>query len=804
MKKIKRNLPESGRLIGEDNKIYNKVDLFKASGITVQPVGNSNENVTQFPARSGRIIGEDNKYYNEVELFKGLAQKVEGIEEEVEDLSKLTKWLGVTNTPISENSTVNPIMISGIAVTAASGDIAKYGDDNFKFTDVGTWQYYCDKTDVYTKDETDALLKAKADKQVEILLKGNAPKNLLYTTLEDLKKANTAGTWGETSSYRTTYSIGNATFTVVTNESGIVHSLGTGEAMISESGAEMIYTVKKQLLPEGNYILSAQIDDIIPADAKMYWAIETFGGSIIDSGNVTLVNGYNSADITVSAGAEKFLTVYYAIGEQGSTPVEQNFGTLGTVQTMLRYAEAADGTFEMPYRNQKDIDAALIRAEKDIDDVETGMSAKLDKAGGTVTGAVKTAKSTFTDNDEFVPKGYVDTHGITDYTQLTNKPSINNVTLSANKTLNDLGIGGHDNYTRTSLYNGAFNTADGTITLAESIENFDMLIVELATIGDNIVMNRNNMPIFTNEIVYEDRISYDQAITLGSVHSTIRYCFTDSTTLKVKDVHSTNFAELAPYITKVDGIAYGARRPYKETILYNGGTTAAVGEVQLAQPITDFDAVTMVFGKPDGSSWVKNMFTYPTSTIPNGWTPEYGPIGLYVENDNITFGWNNGNQMYPLKVIGINYGGSVKGRNVTKLYEATDTTAPQTITLSQAYTDFDELYIVGNTVAADNDYISSEESYLTNGLSIGSQLRLLITSDISAIYTIASATELSQTTLAGSVFISNIYGIKYDSDYITIDSEMSDTSENPVQNKVIKDYIDTLFASIVGGNKVSR
>ncbi len=138
------------------------------------------------------------------------------------------------------------------------------------------------------------------------------------------------------------------------------------------------------------------------------------------------------------------------------------------------------------------------------------------------------------------------------------------------------------------------------------------------------------------------------------------------------------------------------------------------------------------------------------------------------------------------------------------MYEATDTTAPQTITLSQAYTDFDELYIVGNTVAADNDYISSEESYLTNGLSIGSQLRLLITSDTSAIYTIASATELSQTTLAGSVFISNIYGIKYDSDYITIDSEMSDTSENPVQNKVIKDYIDTLFASIVGGNKASR
>lgn len=103
----------------------------------------------------------------------------------------------------------------------------------------------------------------------------------------------------------------------------------------------------------------------------------------------------------------------------------------------------------------------------------------------------------------------------------------------------------------------------------------------------------------------------------------------------------------------------GVGKTYKETVLYSGGTTATVGTVQLSQPITDFDAVTFVFGKPDGSGYVKNMYTYPSSTIPNGWMPEYGPIGLYVEADDVTFGWNNGNQMYPWKVIGISYGGSV-------------------------------------------------------------------------------------------------------------------------------------------------
>ena len=82
MKKTKRNLPESGRLIGEDNKVYNKADLFKAAGIAAQPVGNASGNITQFPAKSGRFIGEDNKFYNEVDFFKGLSQKIKGIEEE--------------------------------------------------------------------------------------------------------------------------------------------------------------------------------------------------------------------------------------------------------------------------------------------------------------------------------------------------------------------------------------------------------------------------------------------------------------------------------------------------------------------------------------------------------------------------------------------------------------------------------------------------------------------------------------------------------------------------------------------------
>lgn len=32
---------------------------------------------------------------------------------------------------------------------------------------------------------------------------------------------------------------------------------------------------------------------------------------------------------------------------------------------------------------------------------------------------------------------------------------------------------------------------------------------------------------------------------------------------------------------------------------------------------------------------------------------------------------------------------------------------------------------------------------------------------------------------------------------VTVDSEMSDTSENPVQNKVVKDYVDSAISEAI-------
>lgn len=71
--------PQSGRIVGEDNAIYNIVELFKAVGSRASPIDNSGINITQFSPRSGRIVGEDGKFYNMVDLLGGIKTAIDSI-----------------------------------------------------------------------------------------------------------------------------------------------------------------------------------------------------------------------------------------------------------------------------------------------------------------------------------------------------------------------------------------------------------------------------------------------------------------------------------------------------------------------------------------------------------------------------------------------------------------------------------------------------------------------------------------------------------------------------------------------------
>ena len=78
----------SGRLIGEDGKVYNIVDLLGGG----TPVSQQMYNIDNYSPTSGRVIGEDGKVYNLVDLLNNAAGgDVAALQEELnsvkEDLS---------------------------------------------------------------------------------------------------------------------------------------------------------------------------------------------------------------------------------------------------------------------------------------------------------------------------------------------------------------------------------------------------------------------------------------------------------------------------------------------------------------------------------------------------------------------------------------------------------------------------------------------------------------------------------------------------------------------------------------------
>ena len=59
------------------------------------------------------------------------------------DLSKYTKFLGVTTTALTDGATTNPIIVNGQSVTAQSGNIVTYGSSEFIFNGTA-WQAFGD------------------------------------------------------------------------------------------------------------------------------------------------------------------------------------------------------------------------------------------------------------------------------------------------------------------------------------------------------------------------------------------------------------------------------------------------------------------------------------------------------------------------------------------------------------------------------------------------------------------------------------------------------------------------------------
>ncbi|MBQ9604576.1 MAG: hypothetical protein IJR45_04085, partial [Firmicutes bacterium] len=271
-----------------------------------------------------------------------------------------------------------------------------------------------------------------------------------------------------------------------------------------------------------------------------------------------------------------------------------------------------------------------------------------------LTQAEKTCGTMYftTDTHKLYKNGdeYGGSGGVSDYTDLTNKPSINNVTLSGNKSLDDLGIGGHDNYTKTSLFKNTGSTNPSTITLSQQITDFDALIF----IGGGL-----DREYTFSQMVLTSTMELNKNIGAFNDNGYVWYTLTSNTLL------TYDTASSGTYILDVIGVCLGARKPYKETVLFENTSGSNPQTIQLPADIFDFQMVQTTLYR--GSTLTEVQ--YQKTLSPSGF--RVGGQDIYCQNydggqrvvytitdgETLTYSSSCGGAVIG-KIIGITYGGS--------------------------------------------------------------------------------------------------------------------------------------------------
>lgn len=401
---------------------------------------------TDFTLGSKVITIDEGKEYVLTEegwtyLHDVTVEEINKLKAEMQSLSKLKNWLGETTTPITQGSTVNPIMISGQEVTARPGDVAKYQDDQFIFSDAGTWQPYDDTLDVYTKDEVDALLDGKMDK--------------------------TGGQFtGDVTTTNTTF--GNTSF--ITKGWVDENAKAITDVTVLPTGSAIKNTIYRLATTAGNvttytyYLGDAANQTTTQITDKQY--IDDLAGTKLDK-----TGGQVTGDVTTTNttfGDTSFITKQW-VNENAKAITDVTSLPTGSAikDTVYRLATTVDNVTTYTYYLGDHTNQTTTQIT-DKDYIDTLAATKLNLSGGALTGDVTTSNTTF-GNTSLVPKSYVDSATmpvwqgtraqynalqeplpegtivfITDeaesYEDLSNRPSINSVVLSGNKTGADLGL----------------------------------------------------------------------------------------------------------------------------------------------------------------------------------------------------------------------------------------------------------------------------------------------------------------------------------------------------------------------------
>lgn len=280
-------------------------------------------------------------------------------------------------------------------------------------------------------------------------------------------------------------------------------------------------------------------------------------------------------------------------------------------------------------------------------------------------------------------------------------------------------------YTCEALYVNSGSTNPATITLASDIANYSFLIFTTQTTGYEQ----------TNQISVDD-LELNDAVTIYNQDKAVTYIVSDDDTLTLDTDTGATIIRIDGYVEK--GAPTLPIAGYEETVLYTA-SSPHTNNIELSQAYTNFDEIAIVwkYSIPDPDTAdnysVRYTNTYKVSTFGDsvvflcGEETSSDGFTAYMLDDTTHINYNSKTGTYYnwiSKVIGIKYKAPAKlGAEDTVLWENEGTSSPSSVTLSDAWTNYDELYFFMNGAAAPD---KGNAVYLTSDISINDELAVRV------------------------------------------------------------------------------
>lgn len=351
-----------------------------------------------------------------------------------------------------------------------------------------------------------------------------------------------------------------------------------------------------------------------------------------------------------------------------------------------------------------------------------------------------------------------------------------------------------------------------TATLHDAVENYDALLIDVVSVSSDMTDAtwKSTFQFHIDVKALSESFNPNYILCESAANRTSRYYIQGTTLQKTSQATDNTNGLVRVYGLKFGGGSNGA---FTDEVIFENTESTNPNTITLSNAYTEYDEIVIKYTRPSNEGDYTWNNTYLVEALPlnskielTGWQPEGQYLHYTFTNETTLTIYNQGGGVIIREIHGLKFGGnsSENKYSFTNLWTGSQSTAGE-ITLNDNIENYDLIQFIcqisngGCSVDTfDTNYFLTEFPYKANPTANDKHYCPSTWDNTYArVITGTSTNKLYTWDFTNYQRITAVNGIKLDGGTGTVDTAMSDTSTNAVQNKAIKKYIDDAIAEFV-------